>query len=431
MSSAARASASATSAASISSSERLAARRSKRRACRSRAAKRLTAVGRVEASSSPRRREAFLDGRRAAAAQREGRAVGRRDADRRRAAHGHVADRQGDLGRRFEREPDFLARQQALVEQAQDASVPVERAKDLRHGPGATTRPTPRRRGSATASVLPPARNADGVDAPDLPGHRIAHADLRPVAHLLERRDPGRVEGVLLELDRVGEILLVKPRRGDRLLEGLAPHEQVEQDLKVRRRDRRAAGSCPRRRRRGPESPRRRADRGEHPLAGRHGVDLSLDEPVEVGLARPRREVVHLVVPEETEARRDAGVAERVVQRRRHGDDVSLSVRDGEVRRRGVARPRPRRAVLAGVARAGSIVAARRRARSLEVNRPWRTPPKSGSPRYRLRSKKARFSISAVRCAEAASRGGAARARGPAPAAPSRRARGPTKARPS
>ena len=87
----------------------------------------------------------------------------------------------------------------------------------------------------------------------------------------------------------------------------------------------------PRRGRRGRGIDRdRRAHRREHPLAGRDRVDLALDEAVHVLLARPRREVVHLVVHQEAEAGRDARVAEGVVQRRRHRDDHALRGRSTE-----------------------------------------------------------------------------------------------------
>src|SRR5439155_19913172 len=61
----------------------------------------------------------------------------------------------------------------------------------------------------------------------------------------LERRDEGRIETSDLELDLVGKVLLVEARRGHRLLERLAADEDAQENLEVRRGDRRAAGSPP------------------------------------------------------------------------------------------------------------------------------------------------------------------------------------------
>ncbi len=64
--------------------------------------------------------------------QRQHQAVGHHDADRRGAAHGHVADRCGHLRDIVAGQPTLLRRQQALVEQVQDAALPADRGHLLR-----------------------------------------------------------------------------------------------------------------------------------------------------------------------------------------------------------------------------------------------------------------------------------------------------------
>ena len=148
------------------------------------------------------------------------------------------------------------------------------------------------------------------------------------------------------------------------------PRSRCWQDhLQVRRRDRRAAGSAPDEDHSsaGP-SAIERAHRGEHPLAGGDRVDLSLHQAVDIGLAGPRREVIHLVVPQEAQARRDAGVAEGIVQRRRHRHGHPRAVDHREVRRRRLLAGQAPRGPPSASRGAGSIEATSdcRRGRSRE-----------------------------------------------------------------
>ena len=125
----------------------------------------------------------------------------------------------------------------------------------------------------------------------------------------------------------------MKPRLSDGRVERLAPEKDPEHHLEVRRDDPRASRGSPHESVAARVHRDRRTHRGEHPLPGRDLVDLALDEAVHVLLTGPRGEVVHLVVPEEPEARRDAGVPERVVERRRHADGVACCIDDGEMSR--------------------------------------------------------------------------------------------------
>ena len=237
MSSAAIASASATSAASIASGAAPPSA-AKRRAIRSSAAKRLTAVGRVAAS---RRRavskrsaggvEAPLRIEKAAPY-----AAATPIAGAPRTAMSRIAT--AISGARSSSSQTLVAGQQPLVEQPQDAPLAVEGAEDLRgaHGAGRRTRPAPCRRGSATASVLPPGSAATACTRPIFPetGSRAESFVAWPIAssamiHAGSKR-------VRLELDDVGQVLLVEARRGDGGRERLGPQDESEEDLEVRRR---------------------------------------------------------------------------------------------------------------------------------------------------------------------------------------------------
>jgi hypothetical protein len=77
--------------------------------------------------------EALGRRRRASASLRERGAVRGGDPDGRGSADRHLADRQSDLRRRLELEPDLLGGKTPLVEKAKASSLAVERAEDLGH----------------------------------------------------------------------------------------------------------------------------------------------------------------------------------------------------------------------------------------------------------------------------------------------------------
>ncbi len=94
---------------------------------------RLTAVGRESAS----RRKSSSSAARQSPPWRQARAgakddaVGGADADGRRAAHDHIANGLGHLGRRLVFEPDLLLGQQALIQQPQRTVPPLDRLDPL------------------------------------------------------------------------------------------------------------------------------------------------------------------------------------------------------------------------------------------------------------------------------------------------------------
>ena len=84
----------------------------------------------------------------------------------------------GDLGRALELEPDFVAGQQPLVEQPQDASLAVEGAEERprrsRGGPHDEPGAVPPRIRDGLG--LAAGQRRDGVHAPDLSRNRVAVA---------------------------------------------------------------------------------------------------------------------------------------------------------------------------------------------------------------------------------------------------------------
>src|SRR6266852_6648710 len=159
----------------------------------------------------------------------------------------------------------------------------------------------------------PPARGSlyGGDDAASSP----------PLFYLMSHRlqlPHGRVgQTAVLVVRLVRQRLMVNARGGNRVREAHLLIEHVKDDLRNTRDDRRTAG---------------RADdhlqiartiqhdrgrhRRQHPLVAGHGVSFALDEPVHVRLARRGREVVHLVVEQESRARHRHAAAESAVQRR-------------------------------------------------------------------------------------------------------------------
>ena len=130
----------------------------------------------------PRGLEPFLGRRRASAAHREGRAVGGRDADRGCAAHRHVADRDGDLGRVSSSSQTSRGRQQALIEEPEHRALAIEghgrRSVALTADAGFRTTRADAAAGAGRRppSCAPPGGRAIGMDAPDPAMHRSPRA---------------------------------------------------------------------------------------------------------------------------------------------------------------------------------------------------------------------------------------------------------------
>jgi hypothetical protein len=74
----------------------------------------------------PRGVEALARARRRSAAHRERHAVGGGDADRRRAAHRHLADGDGDFGGLAQCQPDLVGGQESLIEEAEKRAFAVD-----------------------------------------------------------------------------------------------------------------------------------------------------------------------------------------------------------------------------------------------------------------------------------------------------------------
>ena len=103
----------------------------------------------------PRGLEALRGARRRSAPHRERGAVGRRHADRRRAANSHLADGDCHLRRLLEGQPDLVCREEPLVEEAEQRAFAVNGEQDLRQRDPVTTSAAPPDRGSATAVNVP------------------------------------------------------------------------------------------------------------------------------------------------------------------------------------------------------------------------------------------------------------------------------------
>ena len=347
--------------------------------------------------------------RRGAAAHREGRAVGGGDADRGRASDRHVADRERDLGSASRATARPRSREEGAGRAAASAaSLAVEGTEDV----------------SAVVTARLPAADPAAPAAARIDERRAAAARDRPpdaVRRPSRRRWRGRARscpapgsrGPSSGAPRATRRRSDPARSGSRRASpaggnaarrspassGWPRRTCCEQHLQIRRRNRRASGRAPDE---DAFAARATAIEGHIDesirLPGATAFTSPWIEAVDVGLAGPRREVVHLVVPQKAEARRDAGVAEGVVERRRHR------------RRPSPSRPRPRSASSWASRRArtrgrpsassarGSIEATSRCRRGRFRNGLWRTPAKAGSPSQRLRSRNARFSISASQC---------------------------------
>ena len=185
---------------------------------------------------------------------------------------------------------------------------------------GSTTPPIPEPRGSEAASTRPSGRRWTAWTLAVCVLTRMVWPRRSSSARGLGR------EGVGLGLQPVGEPLVVEARAVEGGLQGVAVHEQVEQHLDDVGGDARAAAAA-----QGvglvPLPGDHRRHRGEHPLAGRHGVGLPLDQPEEVGLARGGGEVVHLVVEEEARAGHPEPAAEEVVEGGGEGHQVAVARR--------------------------------------------------------------------------------------------------------
>ena len=104
---------------------------------RSSAQRRFTAVGRVLPSSSETSSKRACEPRRIAhRAQPQHQAVGGRDADRRRAAHGQAADGVRHLLGRLAVDPDLLDGEAGLVEEPEPGALPAHRRERLGGGGG-------------------------------------------------------------------------------------------------------------------------------------------------------------------------------------------------------------------------------------------------------------------------------------------------------
>ena len=313
-----------------------------------------------------------------------------------RAAHRHVADGQRDLRRRLERQPDLAAGEEALVEQSEDGGrrgragredVPSSRFRRGAREPDAVRAARIGERRAASARVGT-GRSVPSLATPIAWTRPIVAAlPDRRVAHLLERRDPAGVERVLLDLDASGKSCWWKrgaatPPRGARAAAGgragswkfvvrIVEPPGVPQAKTPCRRNRRD----------------RRAHRREHPLAGRDGVDLSLDQAV----ARWARRAASRSRPSRC-SRGSRGPARRG-RCRRNRSTSSSPTRPSPSRRRprsassSASRLATTSRAAVGVARRGIDRGHERlQARAVEVNRLCRTPPKAGSPSSRLRS---------------------------------------------
>ena len=127
---------------------------------------------------------------------------------------------------------------------------------------------------------------------------------------------------------------MVNPRSSDRVREAHLLIEHVENDLGDARDDRRTAGRPDHHLEiAGAVEHDRGRHCGQHPLVAGNGVGFALHEPVHVRLARRRREVVHLVVQQESRARDRHAAPKSAIQRRGHRHRIALGVYNRVVRR--------------------------------------------------------------------------------------------------
>src|SRR2546425_2435808 len=117
------------------------------------------------------------------------------------------------------------------------------------------------------------------------------------VSHRLQRPHGRVAQTSVLVVGLIRQRLMVNAGSGDRVRPGHLLIEHVENDLGDARDDRRTAWRADHHLQttRAVEHDRRGHGR-QHPLVAGNGVGFPLDESVHVGLARRRREVVHLIV---------------------------------------------------------------------------------------------------------------------------------------
>ena len=169
-----------------------------------------------------------------------------------------------------------------------------------------------------------------GVDGDALAVGPVAVLDAERVAHACAGRRAFPAEAGL-EVELVGQVLVVEARRVDGLLDVEAAFGGGEKDIGDGGDDARAAGRAEDVAQLAVFQHDGRGHGAERALAGGDGVGRALDEAEHVGRAHFGGEVVHLVVEQEAErAGGDVG-AEAVVERGGDGDGVAFGVDDGVV----------------------------------------------------------------------------------------------------
>ena len=177
--------------------------------------------------------------------------------------------------------------------------------------------PPPRRTGSAAASVRPPERNSIPVTAPISVG---GSGGSGCGAYACPRASSAWPSGELVNVGLRrggGGVPLDRPRLRDRLGQGRAEIDALEQHLEDGARDRGSARRADRHERPAAAGDDRRAHRAARALVAVGAVRVGERVEVEVG---------ELVVHEEAVAGHDHRVAAGRLDRERVGDDVALAV---------------------------------------------------------------------------------------------------------